>query len=286
MPAAFREIVAAGLGHLVANQPAAAAGDPEGVHQMRVAIRRLRTALVLFETHLEPHATARFEAELKRLGQVLGEARDWDVFCLEHFAEGVRGRAGDGLGAPVAGGRRDGAPGGASPGRGGGRELGPHRLRPGHGGVGRGRGAQPALLGDKRMRRRLAKLAPELLDRLAGKVARRGKRIGRRSDGELHALRKSLKKLRYGVDDLAGLYGRKKVQAYLKGCKELQELLGEMNDAAVASTLAEKLSGADGSGLAPAAGALARWSERRRDKVLHHLTGAWATFRKTPPFWG
>ena len=82
VPEAFREIVAAGLGHLLANQPAAAAGDPEGVHQMRVAIRRLRTALVLFETHLEPHATARFEAELKRLGRVLGEARDWDVFCL------------------------------------------------------------------------------------------------------------------------------------------------------------------------------------------------------------
>src|SRR5687767_9632189 len=47
VPGAFQEIVAAGLGHLLANQPAAAAGDPEGVHQMRVAIRRLRTALAL-----------------------------------------------------------------------------------------------------------------------------------------------------------------------------------------------------------------------------------------------
>ena len=49
------------------------------------------------------------------------------------------------------------------------------------------------------MRQRLAKLAPELLDRLAGKVAKRGKRIGWQSDEELHALRKALKKLRYGV---------------------------------------------------------------------------------------
>ena len=31
---------------------------------MRVAIRRLRTALVLFEEHLEPHTTQRFEGEL------------------------------------------------------------------------------------------------------------------------------------------------------------------------------------------------------------------------------
>jgi triphosphatase len=98
-------------------------------------------------------------------------------------------------------------------------------------------------------------------------------------------LRKSLKKLRYGVDDLAGLYGRKAVKKYLQGCKELQELLGRMNDAAVAGTLAKGLNAGDGSGLAPAVGALAQWSEKRRDKALHHLSGAWATFQKTSPFW-
>ena len=145
--------------------------------------------------------------------------------------------------------------------------------------------AKPALLGDKRMRRRLAKLAPALLDRLAGKVAKRGKRIERRSDEELHALRKSLKRLRYGVDDLADLYGRKKVKAYLGGCKELQKLLGRMNDAVVAGTLANGLNAGDGSGLAPTAGALMQWSEKRRNKALHHLSGAWTTFQKTSPFW-
>jgi triphosphatase len=145
--------------------------------------------------------------------------------------------------------------------------------------------ARPALLGDKRMRKPLVKLAPELLDRLAGKVAKRGRRIGRRSDEELHALRKSLKKLRYGVDDVAGLYGRKAVKRYLQGCKELQELLGRMNDAAVAGMLARGLSADDGSGLVPAVGALAQWSEQRRDKALHRLSGAWATFQKASPFW-
>ena len=78
------------------------------------------------------------------------------------------------------------------------------------------------------MRQRAPRLAPELLDRVATKVLQRGKRLGRRSDEELHALRKSLKKLRYGVDDLAGLYRPKAVKAYLRGCKELQKLLGSM----------------------------------------------------------
>lgn len=50
---------------------------------MRVAIRRLRAALVLFKPVLEPHAAEQFDAVLCRPGRVLGEARDWDVFCDE-----------------------------------------------------------------------------------------------------------------------------------------------------------------------------------------------------------
>lgn len=285
VPEAFREIVAAGLGHLLANQPAAAVGDPEGVHQMRVAIRRLRTALVLFGTHLEPHATARFEAELKRHGRVLGEARDWDVFCFETLPKALDDAPGAGWEHLV----REAA---ETARRAAHRRVEEEIGRPALTGFVLGMAAwaedgvtRPALLGDKRMGRRLAKLAPELLDRLAGKVAKRGKRIGQRSDEELHALRKSLKKLRYGVDDLAGLYGRKAVKAYLGGCKELQELLGGMNDAAVAGALAERLDAGDGAGLAPAVGALARWSEKRRDKASRDLSGAWAKFRKASPFW-
>src|SRR5271163_4814894 len=44
---AFGKIVRSTLGHMVANMLAARIGDPEGVHQLRVAIRRLRAALVL-----------------------------------------------------------------------------------------------------------------------------------------------------------------------------------------------------------------------------------------------
>ena len=76
--------------------------------------------------------------------------------------------------------------------------------------------------------------------------------ISQPAAGTWHALRKALKKLRYGVDDLAGLYGCKEVKNYLQGCKELQALLGQMNDAVVAGALAKGLSGDDGSGLAPA----------------------------------
>jgi len=59
--AAFRQIADSALGHLLANQPAALHGEEdEGIHQMRVAVRRLRSLLALFQPFLEPHTAGRF----------------------------------------------------------------------------------------------------------------------------------------------------------------------------------------------------------------------------------
>ena len=70
----FRALVQARLGDLVANQPAAAARDAEGVHQMRVAIRRLRALLVLFGPMLPevPTQAVRGRAEAARPGAGCG----------------------------------------------------------------------------------------------------------------------------------------------------------------------------------------------------------------------
>lgn len=64
--------------------------DPEGVHDMRVATRRLRAALkVLEETVYNPEQTARLRRQLRGLANALGETRDTDVFLehLNHYAE-------------------------------------------------------------------------------------------------------------------------------------------------------------------------------------------------------
>ena len=63
----FEAVVMIGLAHLLANRSAALSGEAEGVRRMRVAVRRLRAALVLFEPLLEPHAAARFQSELRRV---------------------------------------------------------------------------------------------------------------------------------------------------------------------------------------------------------------------------
>ena len=63
--------------------------DPEGVHQARVASRRLRSDLRTFRTTLDPTWAEPLRVELRWLGTVLGDARDADVLL-----DRVRGRAG------------------------------------------------------------------------------------------------------------------------------------------------------------------------------------------------
>jgi inorganic triphosphatase YgiF len=57
--------------------------DIEFVHQHRVALRRLRSALRLFRQALEPGEVAAFADDLKWAATALGRCRDWDVFVTE-----------------------------------------------------------------------------------------------------------------------------------------------------------------------------------------------------------
>ena len=79
----FCEIIGGTLGHLTSNIAPTLRGDPEGVHQMRTALRAARAALELFEPRLDAVVVGRFDAELQGLGRLFGVARDWDVFCLQ-----------------------------------------------------------------------------------------------------------------------------------------------------------------------------------------------------------
>ena len=77
---------------------------------------------------------------------------------------------------------------------------------------------------------------------------------------QLHALRKAIKKLRYGIE--FALHPHKQVKANLRPCKSLQELLGTVNDAAVTLTLSEQLP-KTGEELTQGIGALEVWAGDR-----------------------
>jgi CHAD domain-containing protein len=64
--------------------------EVEHVHQLRVAQRRLKTALKLFPDWIDDAWTGNIAPDLKWFGDLLGDARDWDVFTdttLAAYAE-------------------------------------------------------------------------------------------------------------------------------------------------------------------------------------------------------
>jgi inorganic triphosphatase YgiF len=75
----FRVIGFACLKQIIDNVPALTRADPEGVHQMRVGVRRLRAAMSLFGDLLHDDQTATIKTELKWLAGELTPAREFEV---------------------------------------------------------------------------------------------------------------------------------------------------------------------------------------------------------------
>jgi inorganic triphosphatase YgiF len=95
---AFQIIARAGLHQLAANQSLMIAGDADALHQMRVALRRLRTAISLFSDMLTDPQTEALKSELKWITAELGAAREFEVLMkrVGPVTDGGRG----GLGPP------------------------------------------------------------------------------------------------------------------------------------------------------------------------------------------
>lgn len=73
------EHLAAQVARLQEHDPLVRGDEPDAVHQMRVASRRLRSALKTFRPLLDRSVTDPLRSELKALGRVLGDARDAEV---------------------------------------------------------------------------------------------------------------------------------------------------------------------------------------------------------------
>jgi CHAD domain-containing protein len=84
-----RAALEASVAHLIAHDAGVRLGDdPEDVHQARIATRRLRSSLRTFHALLEPEWAKSLRDELRSLGQELGEVRDTEVLL-----DRLRGRA-------------------------------------------------------------------------------------------------------------------------------------------------------------------------------------------------
>lgn len=74
------------IGVIQGREPEVRVNAPDAVHKMRVAVRRLRSALRTFQPFLDPDRTKRVRAELKWLGEALGGPRDAEVLSARLIA--------------------------------------------------------------------------------------------------------------------------------------------------------------------------------------------------------
>jgi triphosphatase len=275
-----------------ANQAAAYDGrDPEGVHQMRVAIRRLRSALSLFKRLLDPGARARLSGEAKAVVGRLGAARDWDVFLDEVLAPVAQARPEDGalaaLAAAAAAARAQGyaearaaieAP-----------SYTRYLLQLRGWIEARGWREAPAGPGQAWLERPAGEFAAHVLGQRQRRALKLGRRFSELSASERHQLRIALKKLRYATEFFAGLYPKKRSKPYLGALKDLQDRLGHLNDVAVAEqligALIEQAPPAADAELRIAGGLVLGWHARDVVDLEPATARAWQAFAERPPFW-
>ncbi|WP_137176291.1 CHAD domain-containing protein [Roseomonas sp. AR75] len=270
------------LGHLTEvllwHAPAAHAGTtPEGVHQMRVAMRRLRSLLRVFRPACDGAALRDFDAGLKALAQLLGPARDWDVWL---------GGLGADLAAALPEEPRIAALLRAGRDR---REAAYAALRPALDGAALRRIAWAAVALAVSRPWRADTAAPEpdrrdlnLPDFAAGVLDKRWKRLERAGpeiaalpDAEFHALRIEAKRMRYAAELFAPLWGRRKARRFLSRLSKVQDAFGLANDAVVAHGLMSSLAANGGGKLAWATGVAEGWSLAKARRARKQAAKAW-----------
>lgn len=278
--------------HWTANEAVVLSGrDPEGVHEMRVALRRMRVAISDFQEIIPAAQVTWLKRETKWLVTSLGSARDWDVFLSELLAPIEAARLGD-------------------------RRLVELRAAAETEKVKGYTQAQSALRSSRysalvaRMGRWLSakawregraaglKAKDESAESLAGRllakrqkaVLKRGRDFTQLSGQERHQLRIAFKKLRYTADFFHSLYPEKHQKPYFRVLARMQDSLGRMNDVVVAEHLLERMASAHHSQrisdhLSAAAGIVTGWHAHSASGAEQEAEANWRDFCKCNAFW-
>lgn len=278
------------LTHLIGNLPAALAGEPEGIHQMRVAARRLRSLLSAAKQVL-PEGQRRWASEeLRWLADSLGDARSWDSFVSGLLAPARKGLAEQSeleLVEIAAEHRRTQAYEQALAALSGKRYaqsiLRLLRWFDNRSWREEASSKQIALL-----RAPVADVAPHWLDRCRRQVRRRSRNFSQLTPAERHRLRIALKKLRYNLSFFASLFRARDVARFVACLKPLQDALGYANDVRVGRDLVRELESRDRSkpsALVRGSALLLGWHERGVAEGERHIDEAVRQVRSASPVW-
>jgi CHAD domain-containing protein len=235
--AAFEAIGRVCLQQIAENEPGLRRNDAEGLHQMRVGLRRLRAAISIFKDLLNDNQTDAIKAELKWITEQLGPARDYDVFAgdlaaalagerahadalreLRAMLVDRRAQAFNDAKLAVASERYH-------------RALAATERWLTSGTWARDGSARQ----QARRSGRVLPFARKALGQRAKKLTKKLRRLGELDVDQRHRLRIQVKKLHYGSQFFASLFlpakGRQK--RFTKQLKKLQDTLGSLNDISV-----------------------------------------------------
>lgn len=279
--AAFQTIARSCLQHFMANERILRiTGNGEAIHQMRVALRRLRSALTVFAPLVAGPGLSLIKEDLRWLLAALGPARDADVFLNEIILPALAAHpetpaSVDFRDAWIA--RRDEAMAAAL------EAVGSRRFSEMLLDIGlwleAGDWHRP---GEQET---IASYAASILTKRRAKIRKAGGRhLSTLSGDRLHEVRLLAKRMRYACDFFAALYKKTSVKAHAKTLAGLQDALGALNDIAVAEPrlAEERVNGPD---CAWIAGLVAGWHAARRPALLDRAERAWLEVRKAERYW-
>ncbi|MGG2046384.1 CHAD domain-containing protein [Burkholderia gladioli] len=217
--------------------------DPEYVHQMRIALRRLRTLMRLFRDYADEAYREAFAADLSWFGAQLGVVRDWDV-CVSETLPRLAEADTDVAGAPAWAATLEAA---ARQ-----REVARGELRQA---LGSSRYARLVLgwvewlcllslrgeqVATRRQRRALRRHAARRVDKLFARVYG-APDLATLDAAARHRVRIDAKRLRYALEFFASIASQDTRRKLIKRVSEVQGTLGDANDVEVALRHLERL---------------------------------------------
>ncbi len=282
----FRQVLWADLDRVNEWVPVAQKGkDIEGVHQMRVGLRRMRSALTLFRPAIPRRITRKLAGEMRWSALQLDRARDLDVYIADNLSREAAGH-----------------------------DKGKKRLR--KVAIKRKREVYKqvrAFIRGKRFRafnqrlrhwlktrgwrRGLSKkerkalycnitpFAAWVLEEHRSRVLKAGEKIRKMDDETLHDLRIDCKKLRYASEFFAPLYADS-MSPFTRSLKQLQDVLGLLHDCMVMEGLQnDLLQGKQAKRLEKIAGRLMEQRKKSALDLKQVLFQSWDNFAGTKPPW-
>ena len=273
---ALRSLIGACVAHVQSNVPGALLRtDEEYLHQVRVGLRRLRVVLAVAQRFRADAELAALREQVSKLCIELGRSREWDVFVTQTLApictrlpeyaelrdvlsvsERARKKQHAGMESSLAS-----------------QDFQRMLLRFGtwmH-------GNQP---GDTKTT--LEQFATQTLERRNRQVIKYGKALVGEDPAQMHALRIACKKLRYTAEMFGSLFAEAKTKNYVAALSELQDVLGTLNDIAVAHRLLNEL---DNAARRDIIALIRGWMEHDYAERVAEFGKAWKRFTVQREFW-